>query len=266
MSLVDVDINLVIQNNTNYPQRINIMGGPYNPLDTSNAKTEYRWDVTSLTFTTQNQLTLQYQSVNGGKITVFIQNITPSIQGVVNALNTLNIGYFSSYVSGGSTYISSYNDNIIYGQLNIVNSSNNPVNSNTLAIYDFSQSSFYSNSSSNVSDTSGNNNNATAVTGTGNGTTTTLSNFPYTVGTPSFLNAPNNASHQYSVLLPNSFKFPGVQPFMMMIWFQSSGTFAVGNEYQGLISAEGRNPAVIGYNFFITNIGGYQLTSERYNN
>jgi hypothetical protein len=188
---------------------------------------------------------------------------------LVDGLNKLGIGTFASYTLGGSIYISSYNQSVVYGQLSVVNSNANPINTNTLAIYDFGQSGFYSNSSTSVADTSGNNNNATSVTGTGVGTAANLSNFPYTVGTPSYLNMPNDPSHQYSVLLPNAYKFGGLAPYTMMAWFQSSGTITIPtNQFQGIISAEGRdiiNGNPIGYQFYITfNGSNYSIVAGRW--
>ncbi len=49
-----LDIGLQIRNNTNYPQQINVMGNPTNLLDTANATTEYRYDLTGFTITYEN--------------------------------------------------------------------------------------------------------------------------------------------------------------------------------------------------------------------
>lgn len=123
MALSDVNITLNIQNNTNYPQQINIMGNPSNLLDNSNATTEYAWDVTTFTFTNENKISILYRPTNNPRFQCFTFILpNQSIQAVVDALNTLGIGNFTSYVSGGNTYISTYNDNFVFSQLNIFNS------------------------------------------------------------------------------------------------------------------------------------------------
>ena len=59
-SLADVSITLNIQNNVTYPVRINVLGNPYNPLDTSNAKTQYQYNLTGFTFTNETNLVIQF--------------------------------------------------------------------------------------------------------------------------------------------------------------------------------------------------------------
>lgn len=113
-------ITLNIQSNVSYPYTMNLLGNPYNLLDTSNATTEYAWNITALTFTNQNTLTLQYKINSAPSFSTYTSDLnSANIQAVVNALNGLGIGYFNSYVSGGQTYISTYNDNYAFGQLNI---------------------------------------------------------------------------------------------------------------------------------------------------
>jgi|GEM_PF-2608374 len=266
MSLADVDINLTIQNNTNYPQRINIMGSPYNPLDTSNATTEYRWDITTA-LSSANTMILQYKGVNQTSFTNYQQSIQSNITSLLTALNALNIGYFTSYTSGGSTYVSTYNQNYVFGQLNVYNSTG----STPTALYDFYQSAYYANSNTSVADLSGNGNNATPTLGTGTGVPTTLGNgggyynsatLPYDLSIPS-----QSTGTQYALQLPTSFQFAGVQPYTLMAWFQSSGTTFGTDSFQGIVGAEGRNGVPIGYSFDIQYIGGvYSLTHQRWAN
>jgi len=114
------DLNLNITNNVNYPVQINILGNPYNLLDTSNAKTEYRWDLTGFTFAGESQLSIQYKINGGSSFNIFSGNFTPqTLQSVVNVLNNLGIGFFSLYNVGANTYIGTYNDNFTFGDLNI---------------------------------------------------------------------------------------------------------------------------------------------------
>jgi hypothetical protein len=133
MSLAELQITLNIQNNTNYAQTINVLGNPYNLLDTVNAKTEYRWDVTGVSLTTENYVSVQYRGVNQSVFTAYISGFgTNTLQSVVNSLNDLQIGYFNLYTELGQTYIGTYNSNYVFGDLNIYNASNSEMSFNNL--------------------------------------------------------------------------------------------------------------------------------------
>ena len=114
------NITLNLQSNVSYPYQVNILGNPSNLLDTSNATTEYRWNITALTFTNEDSLTLQYKINSASVFSTYTSNLnSPNIIAVINALNGLGIGYFNYYVSAGQTFVSTYNDNYTFGQLNI---------------------------------------------------------------------------------------------------------------------------------------------------
>ena len=116
----EVDLNLTITNNVDYPVQINILGNPYNLLDTSNAKTEYQWDLTAFTFGTENQVTIEYKPNGAAAYSTYSGIFNPqSLQAVVDVLNGLGIGFFSLYTSGGNTYIGTYNANYTFGNLTI---------------------------------------------------------------------------------------------------------------------------------------------------
>ena len=117
----EVDISLNIRNNRDYAQTINIMGNPYNQLDTSNALTEYKWDITALVLSNQNTLNLEYKGINEASFTTFTAGIQPNIDNIIIALNSLGIGYFNVFTQLGNTYIVSNNDNYVFGNLEIVN-------------------------------------------------------------------------------------------------------------------------------------------------
>lgn len=120
MNTAAIDINLNVTNNTDQPQQISVLGNPYNPLDTANARTQYNWDITALTFTTENSVTILYRLSTEANFETFTTTLgSQNVQGVVTALNTLGIGYFYSYELLGQTYISTYNDNYVFGELNI---------------------------------------------------------------------------------------------------------------------------------------------------
>jgi hypothetical protein len=122
--ITDISFTLKVQSNVDYPTTINILGNPFNPLDTSNATIQYRWDLTGFIFTNENKLTLEYRQSSASIFSVYYTTIFAlNINGVVSALNSLGIGFFSSYVESGSTYITTYNQNYVFGLLNIFNPS-----------------------------------------------------------------------------------------------------------------------------------------------
>jgi len=115
------EINILIKSNRNYPQGFNAMGGPYNGNDNANSKQEYRYNFTGYTFNTQNSiLTIQVKGIGSSTFTTlstpFAGNTT---QSVAQTLNTLSIGIFNTYTSLGQTYVSTYNDTNVYGDLTI---------------------------------------------------------------------------------------------------------------------------------------------------
>jgi len=120
MSLAEVAITLNIQNNVSYPVQMNVLGNPYNLLDTANAKTQFQYNVTGFTFTNESYVVIQYKANSSSSFSTFTQQLqSQNIQGVVIALNLLGIGSFQTYTQGGQTYISTYNDNFTFGQINI---------------------------------------------------------------------------------------------------------------------------------------------------
>ena len=123
MALSEVNISLNVQNNRDYPQQINVMGNPANLLDTANATREFRYDVTTFIFTNENSVSIQYKLNGASSYTTFSGTLpSQNIQGVIDVLNSLEIGYFNTYTQLGSTYISTYNNNYTFGDINIYSS------------------------------------------------------------------------------------------------------------------------------------------------
>jgi len=126
MSLSVVSITLNITNNRTYPQNINVLGSTINPLDTANALTEYRWDITAFAPTSSDSLQLLYKAKGASAFKTYryeLENATND--SLIVALNLLGIGYFNFYTELGNSYISTNNDNYEFGQLSI--------NSNSIA-------------------------------------------------------------------------------------------------------------------------------------
>jgi len=120
MSLSIVSITLNIRNNKPYPQRVSVLGSPVNPLDNANATTEYRWDVSSLILSASETLILEYKPIGAGFFSTYTYELTnPNIQSILNALDSLGIGFFNYYTELGQNYFSTFNDNYVFGNLTI---------------------------------------------------------------------------------------------------------------------------------------------------
>lgn len=121
-------ISLAIQNNTNATIPISIMGNPSNLADISNQTREFQWNLTGFTFTTENQVSIDYRPNALVNFTTYnAPLLAPNIQGVLSALNSLGIGSFFTYTSGGNTYISNYDNDYVFGDLNIWDSNGTQV-------------------------------------------------------------------------------------------------------------------------------------------
>jgi hypothetical protein len=117
-------VTLSLQNNTNGDIPISILGNNSDPMDNSNATTQYAWNLGSFAITNENTIILQFKSLNDPNFTIASLNFSgTSINDVVNALNTLNLGSFFITTSGGNTIINNYNQNLVFSVLSILNPS-----------------------------------------------------------------------------------------------------------------------------------------------
>lgn len=120
-NFAQVDVSLRIRNLRNYPQTANVMGNPYNLLDTANAQTEYRWNITGFVFTTEDTTTLEWKATGQSTFNLYTSILgAQTIESVLISLNGLGIGYFYTYVDAGQTYISTNNDNYVFNDLSII--------------------------------------------------------------------------------------------------------------------------------------------------
>ena len=121
MSASTYDIAIKVQNNTTAEQKINLLSNPFDLQDNLNAKTQYRWNITSFSFASLTSLELEYKPVGASIYTIYYSMIQPNLSSVLSALNNLGIGYFYSYTESGQTYISTYNDQYVFNNMNIYN-------------------------------------------------------------------------------------------------------------------------------------------------
>ena len=97
-------------------------------------------------------------------------------------------------------------------------------------VFDFAQTSQYSNSGTSIADLSGNGNNGTFSTGTGNGSATTVSGY----SSSGYLNLPGSGS-QLSVRIPDGLKPTGTASFTFVVHMKPIGYSYNGN-YPGILS------------------------------
>jgi uncharacterized delta-60 repeat protein len=113
-------INFSIANNTNATVPVSLFGNKADQMDTANATTQYSWNLTSLTITNETQVLIEFRGVNESTFVSSSATFSgTSLQNVVNALNTLNLGYFFITTSGGNSFLNNYNQNIIFRNLNV---------------------------------------------------------------------------------------------------------------------------------------------------
>ena len=135
MSLSLVSITLNIRNNREYAQRANLLGSPVNPLDTANALTEYRWDVSALSLTASESLILEYKPSGAAAFSTFTATlVNPTVQSILDTLDSLGIGYFNYYTESGNNYFSTNNDNYVFGNLTINSNISTSTTSTTTTI------------------------------------------------------------------------------------------------------------------------------------
>lgn len=117
------EFSFQITNNTPATQQMYFLSNPSNTQDISNQFTEYSWDITSIATNIGTYDSVSIESRTSPTlpfITYSASILSNSLSGIVTALNTLQIASFYYEVVGGNTYIRTYNDQLEFGQLNII--------------------------------------------------------------------------------------------------------------------------------------------------
>ena len=213
-------INYRIQNNTSSIIPSSIWSPTSTTTNTANATTRYTWDLNGVTLT-GGTATI---TINGTPISI---SFVGTIQGLANALNSLNYGYF--LVSGNTIF--TQDDTNVYSTL--VSPPNSPypyLYGDPQLVFDFSSTTSYSNSGTSIADLSGSGNDGIFSTGTGNGSPTTVTGY----NTNGYLNLPGTVA-QLSVRLPDSLKPTGVVPFTYIVYMQPNG-YSYNGDFPGIIS------------------------------
>lgn len=114
------DLTVRATNTTNSVIQMNILGNPTYTNDIANQFIQYQWDITSFAFSIETTIYLQYRKVGASTYQLAVVQLpSQDTQGIVDALNSLNLASFYSSTSGGNTFINTYNDTYEFGILNI---------------------------------------------------------------------------------------------------------------------------------------------------
>ena len=101
-----IGINIKIRNNTSLEQSVSLFGVIPNPNSANNTNNLYSFDLSGQDFTYVYGVSVSYYTTqNPSSITVTATTDNQTIQGITEALNTLNIGVFS--FEGNIIYVSS---------------------------------------------------------------------------------------------------------------------------------------------------------------
>jgi hypothetical protein len=97
---------ILIRNNTGVSIPVELMRFGIDPNAAQNATGQYIWDVTCEGFLGETEVSIEYRRVGTIPYTTqTVQLAAGTIEATVDALNSLNIGFFGSYESGGSQFI-----------------------------------------------------------------------------------------------------------------------------------------------------------------
>jgi hypothetical protein len=120
MKPLDSQINLKVVNNTALPQPVSILGIVPNQNSANNNNILYEFNFSAQSYVGVTNVNINISNTSNPTIVVYSAPVTTqSIQGVVDALNTLNQGLFS--YSGTTIYVSS--NYYIYSSISIAGTS-----------------------------------------------------------------------------------------------------------------------------------------------
>ena len=103
MKALKGQINLRIVNNTSLEQVVDILGVVNSPNASNNLNNSFEWDFTGQTLGTSVQISYTIPPSTSDILAPFYP--IPTLQGYVDALNTLGLGVF--YFSGNIIYVNS---------------------------------------------------------------------------------------------------------------------------------------------------------------
>lgn len=109
---------IIVKNNTLATLPVDLFKFGTYPSNLTNSANQYIYDTSCEGFAGQTEVTLQYRPI-GSSVwqTTTVQLTTGTIQATIDALNSLGLGYWSYYNSGGSDYILGLSENYEFGFL-----------------------------------------------------------------------------------------------------------------------------------------------------
>lgn len=112
-------LTLILTNTTNSDLPVQLLL-PGNPNNIAGATTKYRWDITGISYAVPD-VTLAFWPV--GSVSAYTVKagtmLQANAQGLVDLLNSFNAGSFWLETSGANTYLVTYNDDVVYGDLTV---------------------------------------------------------------------------------------------------------------------------------------------------
>jgi len=114
-------INFTVNNNTDGDMPlVSIVGNDQDRMDTANATTRYFWNITGYNITNENTVTIQYKAVGATSFSTATATFAGgNFQSLLQGLNSLNLGQFFTTTSGANTYLNNYNQNVVFGTIDV---------------------------------------------------------------------------------------------------------------------------------------------------
>jgi hypothetical protein len=110
----------LLQNNTDSTLPVTLFTTNPNLSGNINGNPLYSWNITAQNLNQLTTVALQVRAPGaGGFVSLTAPISTNSVQGVLDALNVLNVGFFIAVVSGGSTFIQTANSIFVFANLTV---------------------------------------------------------------------------------------------------------------------------------------------------
>lgn len=111
---------ILVQNNTDNIQPVSLFTTLPNLFGSINGNPVYQWDITAQSLVQLTTVSLQVKTP-GSPVYVSLSAPIPTsdLQGITDALNSLNVGPFRLMVQGSSIFVYTYNSLFVFGNLDI---------------------------------------------------------------------------------------------------------------------------------------------------
>lgn len=111
---------ILVQNNTDNTQPVSLFTTIPNLFGSINGNLIYQWNVTAQSLAQLTNVAIQVKTPGSQVYVTLTADIgTSDLQGILDALNSLNVGPFRTMVQGVNVFIYTYNSLFIFGNLDI---------------------------------------------------------------------------------------------------------------------------------------------------